>query len=225
MTISVTIVNCTRKCKGKITWFCYNKRSTIDYFLTSECLHDYINDMIVDEDRVYIIGSNHNDVIKHNFASLKDELKGKSVSVIVDETTDDRDKSVLNVLVGNLDQVYLIDIVFMDEVNQRTVAQTALKSLTNVGIEYNNVCCFVRDNCKAAFNNILTNVLPNAIHVGCMAHILNLVGEDLVKDTYFRNVEVFTNDIKKAFKRQPKRKSRYQAHLITTQSVSHEVTL
>ena len=69
-----------------------------------------------------------------HFPSLKDELKGKSVSVIVDETTDDRDKSVLNVLVGNLDKVYLIDTVFVDEVNQRTVAQTVLKSLIMRGL-------------------------------------------------------------------------------------------
>ena len=50
-----------------------------------------------------------------------------------------------------------------------------------------------------------------------MAHILNLVGEDLVKDAYFHDAEVFTNDFKKAFKRQPKRKSCYQAHLVTTE--------
>lgn len=155
-------------------------------------------------------------VFEEHLAAVKEQLKGKSVSIIVDETTDDRDKSVLNVLAGNLDKLFLIDVVFMKECNQQTLAQAVLKSLTNVGIEYNDVCCFVTDNaayCKAAFSNILKHVLPNCIHVGCMAHILNLVGEDLVKDAYFREVEIFVKDIKNAFKRQPARKRRFVEYL------------
>ena len=107
------------------------------------------------------------------------------MSVIVDETTDHRDKSVLNVIDSSLlmDKMYLVDVVFMDKCNTTTVSQTVLKSLATIGIEYDNVCTFVTDNAtysKAGFR-ILKNVLTNAIHVGCMAHILNLVGEDLQK--------------------------------------------
>ena len=85
---------------------------------------------------------------------------------------------------------------------------------------------------KRLSTNILTNVLPNAIHVSCMAHILNLVGEDLVKDAYFHDAEVFTNDFKKAFKRQPKRKSllpstsryyRIRINCFTPRTMSNEI--
>ena len=154
-------------------------------------------------------------VFEEHYACLKEKLAGQYVSVIVDETTDCRDKSVLNVVVGHLECLYLVDVVFMEKCDAQTLSQTVLKTLTNVGIDYNNVCCFVTDNaayCKAAFR-ILTNILPNAIHVGCMAHILNLVGEDLIKDDYFHEVEVFANDIKNIFKRQPARHRRYLEHL------------
>ena len=162
-------------------------------------------------------------VYAEHFAVVKEKLEGKPVLVIIDETTDERDKSVMNVLVGQLDKLYLIDVVFMDACNQQTVAQATLRSLASAGIDYNNVVCFVTDNaayCKAAYNNILKNVLPNCIHVGCMAHILNLVGEDLVKDEYFKEVEVFVNDIKNIFKKRPARKSRFAAHL---REINHDV--
>lgn len=156
-------------------------------------------------------------VFAAHFAALKQELAGKVVSVIVDETTDHRDKSVLNIIVAHLDKLYLIDVIFLVECNARTLSQHVIKSLTTYGIEYDNVCSFVSDNaayCKAAFN-ILTNILPNAIQVGCMAHILNLAGEDFVKGEFYREVVVFVNDLKNIFKRQPARKRRYLEHIAT----------
>ena len=80
---------------------------------------------------------------KH-FAVVKEKLEGKPVSVIIDETTDERDKSVMNVLVGQLDKLYLIDVVFMDACNQQTVAQATLRSLPSAGNDYNNVCVLLR---------------------------------------------------------------------------------
>lgn len=56
----MTIVNCTRKCFGKITWFRHPYSSTIDYFLVSDSVYQCTNDMIVDEDRNFNIGSDHN---------------------------------------------------------------------------------------------------------------------------------------------------------------------
>ncbi len=158
-------------------------------------------------------------VFDEHYSALKEKLADKLVSVMVDEMTDWRDNKVLNVVVGHLENLYLVDCVFnfffMEKCNAQTVSQAVIKSLTNVGIDYNNVCIFATDNaayCKAAFQ-ILKNIMPNAKHVGCMAHILNLVGEVLVKDEYFNDVDEFVNDIKNIFKRQPDRQKRYKSHL------------
>ncbi|XP_072039457.1 uncharacterized protein [Amphiura filiformis] len=57
------ILNCNRKCKGKITWFRHPYSSTIDYFLSSNITEKYIVDMLVDEERHLNIGSDHNMLI------------------------------------------------------------------------------------------------------------------------------------------------------------------
>ena len=142
-------------------------------------------------------------VFDDHWAAIKEQLKDKPVSIIVDEAKDDRDRSVLNVIASYLDKLYLIDVIFMESCDHQSLAQAVIKAVTQAGIDYNNILSFVMDNaayCKAAFDNILCNVFPKAIHVGCMAHILNLVSEDLVKDAYFRDIEVFVNDKKRHLK-------------------------
>ena len=164
-------------------------------------------------------------VYNTHFEAVKAAAAGKKVSVIADETTDHRDKIVLNVIVSYLDKLYLIDTVFMDQCNGRTLSQHVLKSLTSVGIEYDDVVAFVTDNaayCKTAFE-ILKNLLPNAIHVGCMAHILNLVGEDFVKREFYKDVDIFVNDIKNIFKRQPQRKKCFVDHMAKMENLPEDI--
>lgn len=47
----LNIVNCTRKCYGKITWFMNSQSSCIDYFLSSDITYNCIHEMIVNEER------------------------------------------------------------------------------------------------------------------------------------------------------------------------------
>ncbi|XP_072028246.1 uncharacterized protein [Amphiura filiformis] len=62
------IINCNRKCKGKITWFRHPHSSCIDYFLSSHVTEDSIIDMLVDEERHLNLGSDHNMLItRHKF--------------------------------------------------------------------------------------------------------------------------------------------------------------
>jgi hypothetical protein len=56
----LNIVNCSNKCHGKITWFRHPHSSCIDYFLSSNSIDKCIEKMIVDEDRNFHIGSDHN---------------------------------------------------------------------------------------------------------------------------------------------------------------------
>jgi len=57
---SLDIVNCSRKTEGKITWVRHSQSSCIDYFLSSNVLDDYIEKMIVDDERNFHLGSDHN---------------------------------------------------------------------------------------------------------------------------------------------------------------------
>jgi exonuclease III len=56
----LTILNCTRHCIGKITWSRGNQQSTIDYMLCSNNLVKHVKRLLVDEDRHYGLGSDHN---------------------------------------------------------------------------------------------------------------------------------------------------------------------
>ena len=62
---SLDIVNCSRQCHGKITWFRHPYSSCIDYFLSFNILDDYIKKMIVDEERNFHLGSDHNVLFLH----------------------------------------------------------------------------------------------------------------------------------------------------------------
>ena len=54
------IVNCNRLCEGKFTWARGNLKSTIDYMLCSNYCMNRVCGMLVDEERTYGLGSDHN---------------------------------------------------------------------------------------------------------------------------------------------------------------------
>lgn len=83
-------------------------------------------------------------VFDEHFLVLKEKLANKLELIIIDEMTPSCDKSVLNVVVGHLEKIYLVNIVFMEKLQM--LSQTVLKGLSSVGIGYNNICCFVTDN-------------------------------------------------------------------------------
>jgi len=62
-----------------------------------------------------------------------------------------------------------------------SIAQLIIRTLTSIGIDFNNVLALVSDNAaymKKCFTDGLRGLLPNAVHVTCWAHILSLVGEE-----------------------------------------------
>ncbi|KAH8009160.1 hypothetical protein HPB51_010950 [Rhipicephalus microplus] len=78
---------------------------------------------------------------KHE-ANLIAMFQGTTVSVITDETTDDRSKSVVNVLfvqsartVNAALQPVLVDVKFVDEVNSSVIGRIVTKTLKRVGNE------------------------------------------------------------------------------------------
>ena len=56
----MNILNLSPKCKGRITWTRGPQASTIDYVLCSEVMGNLIESVLIDEDKEYSVGSDHN---------------------------------------------------------------------------------------------------------------------------------------------------------------------
>lgn len=149
--------------------------------------------------------------------TLKTLVADRAVTVIADETTDCRDRQVLNILVGTGEgKYYLIEVKFMTACNHSTLSQSVTKALTDMNIDFNNVFAFITDSaayCKKAWHAVLKGLLPNAIHVPCLAHVLNLVGECWANNKQISVVKEFTTWTKSVFFKKPGRKMRYLEYL------------
>ena len=149
-----------------------------------------------------------------HIATLKTMLHGKSVTIIVDETTDIRDKSILNVVAG---KPYLIDVVTMQACNHATLRQAVIQAVTSIGIEFKDVLAVVTDSaayCKKAHREVLSAVFTDSVHVLCLAHIVNLAGDIFQKWPEFGRIATLTSMVKSSFFKKPARKGRYIDFLV-----------
>ena len=147
-----------------------------------------------------------------HFAALKELLKDAQVSITADETTDVRDQSILNVVAGVRNKSYLIGVEKMEACNHATVSQAIIRSVTEVGIRFENVIAIVSDSaayCKKAYNRVLSPVFPNSLHVLCIAHIVNLSAEIFQKSPDFGYTADLISMIKSSLFKKPGRKSRF----------------
>ncbi|KAK6189098.1 hypothetical protein SNE40_005140 [Patella caerulea] len=145
-------------------------------------------------------------------ASLVDKFVNKPIAIILDETTDVRDHSILNIMFSVYGEVYLVDCVTMGACNHSTVSQAVVKTVTDYGIEYNNVMAVVTDSaayCKKAYKDVLSGLFPQSTHVPCLAHIINLVGEIFLHWPSFNDVHLMCSMMKSAFFKKPQRKRRF----------------
>jgi hypothetical protein len=75
----------------------------------------------------------------------------------------------------------LVNTEFLTEVNNVSIAQCIIRTLTQLNVQFNDVVALVSDNAaymKKCFRENLKGILPNAVHVTCWAHILSLVGDE-----------------------------------------------
>lgn len=160
-------------------------------------------------------------VFEKQQAELISKLVGKKVAVIADETTDVEGRYVVNILLQPLDafdsdgsKAVLVNTEFLQTVNNVTIAQLIIRTLTSVGIDFNNVLALISDNAaymKKCFTDGLRGLLPNAVHVTCWAHILSLVGEEF--RGAFELTDNFVASMKAIFSKAPGRRARYLSHL------------
>ena len=148
--------------------------------------------------------------------AVTEDLKEKNVAIIVDETTDAQNRSIMNTLLKPLTphaKPVVVSVDFMSNVNSREVAQKIERTLLEYKVEFHQVRALVSDNApymKACFN-VLSPLYENMIHVTCWAHIISLVGA-CWKDA-FPQVDRLVACVKSLFVNSPCRRRRWLALL------------
>jgi len=164
------------------------------------------------------------------YESEKTKLKSHfmdsaSVAVIVDETSDDQGRFVLNILLAKMElfqtgdpvasnKCFLADTIFLEQTNNTTVSQAVIRTVTDYGLDFNSIRIFCTDNAAymlKSYKDTLSVVFPNCIHITCFAHIMNLVCEAFRQP--FKDVHKFGIKFKNIFAQPGQRKARYLKHL------------
>ena len=111
----------------------------------------------------------------------------------------------------------MIDVHFLQKVNFSTIAQSVLATLREMSIDPENVVSCVSDNAeymKKSWRDVLKILLPNALPVYCLCHVLNLVGEVWSRGPYLQLAQTFVTMFKSCFHiHKGARKRRYLQYL------------
>jgi hypothetical protein len=118
-------------------------------------------------------------VFDKHYQCLKLFFDSKPVAVIMDETTDDCARSVVNTLFCYRNETKLVSVDFLGRVNNTTMGQVFTTILTHFNISFNLPRLFLSDSAaymKKCYREVLLPLMPQLIHAPCCAHILNLIG-------------------------------------------------
>lgn len=139
------------------------------------------------------------------------------IYLIIDESTDSRQRFVLNIMVGILNgkqhKSMLISSVCLESTNNTTVSQAVLNACHKIwpnGIEYEKLLLIVSDAARymvKAVNN-LKSFFPNLKHVTCVVHTLHLVAENIRQR--YPAVNDFISNFKKILTKSSKRVLSYK---------------
>lgn len=118
-------------------------------------------------------------VFDNHFSLLQNLFDQKPVAIIMDETTDDCSRSVVNTLFAFRQDIKLVSVDFLDCVNNSTIGGLLLTILVKFNISYTLPKVFLSDSAaymKKCYREILKPVMPQLTHIPCCAHIINLIG-------------------------------------------------
>jgi hypothetical protein len=118
-------------------------------------------------------------IFEKHIESLKLLFNSKPVSIIMDETSDVCARSVVNTLFSYRSITKLVSVDFLEIVNNATMGQTLLPILHSYNISLNLPRLFLSDSAsymKKCYRDVLKPIMPDLIHLPCIAHILNLIG-------------------------------------------------
>ena len=109
----------------------------------------------------------------------------------------------------------MVKTSFLNVVNNTTISQLVVTTLTFYNISFNNVILFITDNASymlVAFR-VLSSLIPQLKHSTCFAHILNLVGETWIEYKNFKFFDHVVSLIKTTFTYSLARKRRWISFL------------
>lgn len=108
--------------------------------------------------------------------------------MIVDETTDSRARSVVNILFSYRGFTKLVVVDFLGIVNNSTIGQLVVRILVEWNIPFGNVRLIASNSAaymKKCVREVLKPIMPQILHQTCLAHILNLISEAWVSIEHF----------------------------------------
>jgi hypothetical protein len=139
-------------------------------------------------------------VFQEHQQALTALFAGQSVSIYADESTDNRDWSIMHIMIGFRNKSYLCEVARLEKADHKVISRKVVECLQQYSVPLDAVAHFVTDNasvCLTAFTvchcvvpvdphcdllqDILHGLLPQAIHVRCLCHILSLVGRDAME--------------------------------------------
>src|ERR1044071_1013930 len=118
-------------------------------------------------------------VFSSHLETLKILFCQKPVSIIMDETTDACQRSVVNTLFAYRKDTKLVSVDFLLRVNNVTIGQTLISILPKYDVPITSPRLFLSDSAaymKKCYKDVLHPLMPQLIHISCCAHILNLIG-------------------------------------------------
>lgn len=156
-------------------------------------------------------------IYENVFEKIRETVGKHEVGFILDETTDELQRYILNVLVLPLSGEWVKPMLFkmyeLEKTNACTIMQSFNDSCMKLwpgGVQYGNVRLVVTDQARymlSAFQQ-LRGMYPNLFHVTCIAHGLHRVCES-IRDNYSR-VNDFIAALKKILVKAPSRQVLYQ---------------
>ncbi|RHZ57261.1 hypothetical protein Glove_391g13 [Diversispora epigaea] len=155
-------------------------------------------------------------LFENHVDQLKEYFCGKRVSIIVDETTDSRARSVVNILFSYNGITKLTHVDYLESVNNCTIGQLIIQILVQWAIPFDLPLLIASDLAaymKKCYRDVLKSIMPQLIHLPCLAHILNLIGEAWASINHFQIVHQLLADIKQTFVFCKSRRARYISYL------------
>ena len=118
-------------------------------------------------------------------ANIRDNLSGKPVILLCDETTDSNGNCVFAVLIETLEgtssqQLYLGSCSFLEKANATTTSQAIMQTLSDLQIDFCNVRAICTDSAPYMLKCVSTLKVLIGDHLQgftCWCHKLNLLGE------------------------------------------------
>ena len=144
---------------------------------------------------------------------IRDAVGDNNICLICDETSDQLNRYLVNILIhvldGNVHQPMLLHSEYVLSANHQTISQCILNAclkLYNGEIHFEKLLLFISDQAPYMIKTgkTLKGMFSNMMHITCLAHALNLVCEDIrIRN---KKVDSFVSKIKNVFVKCPRRR-------------------